>query len=53
MKYLKWGDNRVVATLSEMSVNLVNPYYTWKLIDKDSDEVYLFTAEDNSSVPYY
>ena len=53
MIYVKWGDNKVVTTLSEMSVNLVNPYYTWKLTDKDSDEVYIFTATDNSYAPHY
>ena len=33
--------------------NQINPYFTWKLIDKDSKAVTIFTADDFSYAPYY
>ena len=53
MIYLNAGVNKIFATLYEESFNLINPYFTWKLTDKDSDAVYVFCADDNSTAPYY
>lgn len=47
------GPSKVVVTLYERCKNLVNPYFTWKLIDKDSDLITIFYANDFSPVPYY
>ena len=52
MIYLNYGDNEVVAQLSSLSQNLVNPYYVWKLTDKDSDRIYIFQATDYSLHPH-
>lgn len=54
MIYLSYtGSTAVVATLYELCQNQVNPFFTWRLIDKDSNDEYIFTADDYSSVPYY
>jgi len=47
------GSSKVVITLYDNCKNVVNPYFTWKLIDKDSNATTIFTADDYSSVPYY
>ena len=47
------GPSKVVITLYDNCKNVVNPYFTWKLIDKDSDVITIFTADDYSPVPYY
>ena len=47
------GDTRVVVTLYENSSNLVNPYYTWKLVNKDTLAEKIFTQLDSSPSPYY
>ena len=47
------GSSRVVITLYDNCKNVVNPFFAWKLTDKDSNDITIFTAEDNSPVPYY
>ncbi len=47
------GSTRVVFTLYEECVNRVDPFFTFKLMDKDTDEVVIFSSEDNSPIPYY
>jgi len=47
------GDTRVVVTLYENSSNLVNPYYTWQLVNKDTLAQKVFTQLDSSPSPYY
>lgn len=53
MLYLNSQPKSLVVTLYEKCKNVFNPYFTWKLIDKDSDATYLFYADDNSYSPYY
>lgn len=54
MLYLSYtGSTAVTVTLYDKCVNVVNPYFTWKLIDKDSNDEYIFTADDFSYAPYY
>jgi hypothetical protein len=53
MIYLNSGTNSIVATLYERCSNIINPYFTWRLIDKDSDATYIFYADDTSRAPYY
>jgi hypothetical protein len=54
MIYLETGDNKVVFTLYENCQNVVNPYFTFKIIDKDRENSIIFTATaDNSPHPYY
>jgi len=43
----------VIATLREKSSNIVNPYYTWKIVNKNSFDEYIFSADNNSQSPYY
>jgi hypothetical protein len=47
------GATKVVCTLYERCKNRVNPYFAWQLIDKDSDKVTVFCADDFSYAPYY
>jgi hypothetical protein len=54
MIYLKQsGSTKVVATLYEKCKNQVNPYFTWKLTEKDSNAITIFCADDFSYAPYY
>ena len=43
----------MIATLREKASNLVNPYYTWKLVNKNSFDEYIFSADNNTSSNYY
>jgi hypothetical protein len=47
------GPTRVVVTLYENCSNITNPYFTWKLVNKDTLAETIFTQLDFSSVPYY
>lgn len=47
------GPTKIVATLYEKCQNQVNPYFTWKLTDKDSNAITIFCADDFSYAPYY
>jgi hypothetical protein len=47
------GDTKVIVTLYENSSNVVNPYFTWRLINKDSNDVIIFTSQDHSIAPWY
>lgn len=54
MLYLSWtGSTAVTVTLYEKCQNQINPYFTWRFIDKDSNDKYVFTADDFSYAPYY
>ena len=44
---------QVCLTLKEKSPDLINKYYTWKLHNKDTNELYYFSADDFSTSPYY
>ena len=52
MIYVKSGNNSVVVQLGDKATNPINPYWTWKLTDKDSMETTIFTADDWSPVPH-
>jgi ABC-type molybdate transport system substrate-binding protein len=54
MIYLSYtGSTAVTVTLYELCQNQTNPYFTWKFIDKDSNDEYIFCADDFSTAPYY
>ncbi|CAB4158122.1 hypothetical protein UFOVP695_15 [uncultured Caudovirales phage] len=53
MRYLNAGDNKLIFTLTEKTLNLVNPYYTFRLVKKDTNEETMFFSFDNSTSPYY
>jgi hypothetical protein len=42
----------VVVTLREKS-NLINPYYTWRLINKNSFDEWIISPDNNSTSNYY
>jgi len=45
--------NPVTTTLYEKCYNILNPFFTWKVIDRNGYNEYIFTADDNSTSPYY
>lgn len=45
--------SEVIATLREKASNLVNPYYTWKIVNKNSFDEYIFSADNNTLSNYY
>jgi hypothetical protein len=45
--------SEVIATLREKASNLVNPYYTWKIVNKNSFDEYIFSADNNTTSVYY
>jgi len=47
------GDNRVVVTLYENCSNITSPYFTWKLVNKDTLAETIFFQQDSSPFPYY
>jgi hypothetical protein len=47
------GSTLVTVTLYEQCVNIFNPYFTWSLTRKGSQETIIFTADDISNAPYY
>jgi hypothetical protein len=53
MKYIELGDNKLIFTLTEKTLNLVSPYYTFRLVKKDTDEETMFFSFDNSTSPYF
>jgi len=53
MRYLEFGVNKLIFTLTEKTLNLVNPYYTFRLVKKDTSEETMFFSFDNSNSPYY
>lgn len=54
MLYLGYtGSTSVTVTLYEKCSNQLNPYFTWRINDKDSNVETIFTADDYSSSPYY
>lgn len=44
---------RLNTTFWENSTNLVNPYFTWKITNKQSLAETIFYADDFSQVPWY
>lgn len=53
MIYLQSGTNTLIMTLGEKTLNLVDPYYTFRLVKKDSDEETMFFSFNNSTSPYF
>lgn len=54
MLYISVTQSTVVdVTLYEKSSNIVDPNYTWKLTNSQTNKVTLFTQENSSSSPYY
>lgn len=54
MIYLTQNQNNLVTvTLWELCENLVNPFFTWKITDKGTNNSIVFTTNDYSSSPYY
>lgn len=47
------GSTAVTVTLGNNTQNQVNPYYTWQLLDKDSNNEYILYMDDFSTAPYY
>lgn len=47
------GSTRVTVTLYELSSNITNPNYTWKLVNKDTLAEKVFYQTDSSPYPYY
>lgn len=47
------GATEVITTLYEKCQNRINPYFTWKMVDKDSNAETIFYADDFSYAPYY
>jgi len=45
--------NLLNVTLYENSTNLVNPYFTWKLVNKQSLVETVFYQDDSSTTPWY
>lgn len=43
----------VTVTLYELCSNIINPYFTWQLIDNDTKQSIVFTADDYSPNAYY
>lgn len=53
MLYLSTTQSKsVVATLREKST-LLNPYYTWRILNRDSQVETIFAPENYSYSPYY
>lgn len=51
---LEAGANKAVFTLYEKCQNIVNPYFTFRITEKDSNSEVIFTPlEDNSNAPWY
>ncbi len=53
MKYLEIGDNKLIFTLREKTINQVDPFYTFQLIKKDTDVSTMFFSFNNTNSPYY
>ena len=54
MIYLNQNNsNEVITTLYEGCTNVTNPYFYWRLIDKNTFDVIKFTSDDHSNNPYY
>lgn len=54
MLYLSTTQSRsVIATLKEKTTNLLNPYYIWKIVNRDSFDEYVFAPDNNSNSYYY
>jgi hypothetical protein len=47
------GNTKVTVTLYEKSSNILNPNYTWKLVNKDTFVEKVFYQADFSPYPYY
>lgn len=54
MIYLQQNTGNIVnVTLWENSTNQVNPYFTWKIVNKQSLNETIFYTEDFSQAPWY
>ena len=47
------GTTQVVVTLSDMAQNKINPYFTWEIVRKGSNDEIIFYADDTSTSPYW
>lgn len=47
------GSSDLVVTLYEYTSNKVNPYFTWNIYRKGSNDTITFTADDVSVAPWY
>lgn len=52
MIYLNTGDNEVVLNLYARSNNVLNPYFIFKITNRDTFLETIFTADDYSISPY-
>ena len=43
----------LTVTLYEKCNNILNPYFTWKLTNKNTSEEVIFYQDDSSTSPYY
>lgn len=54
MLYLSLTQSRpTIATLKEKSSNAIDPFYTWKIVNRDSFQEYVFAPDNNSPSYYY
>ena len=52
MIYLNLNETKsVVATLKERT-QIFNPYFIWELTDVDTNQIYIFSQDDNSPAPW-
>lgn len=42
----------VIVNLYALSSNITNPYFTWKIVNKDTEEETIFYQDDHSNSPY-
>jgi len=47
------GSTDVIVTLYEESTNLINPYFTWEVNRKGTNNNIVFYQDDISPAPYY
>jgi len=47
------GDNELVVMLYGKCSNITNPYFTWELINQDTNQKYYLNMNDHSPAPYY
>lgn len=47
------ASNEVIVTLYEKCINQTNPFFCWRLVNKESNQTTLFYQDDHSKAPYY
>jgi hypothetical protein len=47
------GSTTITTTFQQQAVNKVNPFFTWELTQKGTNQSIIFTADDISTSPNY